>query len=142
MYGDYPGLSEKQIEYIKLVTNPENKLKGLTEKELTDILGIAEKSPYNWRKIPEFREAIYKEEMYKAADDLPTMLTELRKNCVQDKDPKAKNAALALWFKINGVLQDSKDGNIDKQSKNRKSVDDRMIEIADEFKDLLIQPPE
>ena len=140
LYGEYDGLSEKEIEFIKLVTNPENKLKGLTEQEIADTLGVALKTPHNWRQKPAVREAIYRETMLKAANDLPSMLTELRKICDQDKDQKAKVSALQLWFRINGVMVDAKEGNVDKNSKLRDSVEKRLIEIGSNTRHSLIQP--
>jgi len=132
LYDSYENLSEKEVEFIKLVTNPENKLKGLTEQEIADTLGVALKTPHNWRNKPAVREAIYRETMLKAANDLPTMLTELRKICDQDKDYKAKTQGLALWFKINGVISEAKESNIDKNSKLRSSVEESLINLADE----------
>jgi len=132
LYGEYEGLSEKEIEFIKLVTNQENKLKGLTEQEIADTLGLGLKTPHNYRQKPKIREAIYKETMLKAADEVPTMMTELRKLCEQTQDRKAQISALTLWFKINGVLSDAKEGNVDKNSKLRSSVEESLINLADE----------
>ena len=132
LYDSYTNLSEKEVEFIKLVTNPENKLRGISEQEIADTLGVALKTPHNWRNKPAVREAIYRETMLKAANDLPSMLTELRKICDQDKDQKAKVSALQLWFRINGVMVDAKEGNVDKNSKLRNSVEESLINLADE----------
>lgn len=132
LYGTYDGISEKEQEFIRLVTNPENKLRNITEQEIADTLGIALKTPHNWRQKPIIREAIYKETMLKAADELPSMLTELRRICEQDKDRRAQVSALTLWFKINGVLSDAKESNVDKNSKLRSSVEESLINLADE----------
>ena len=132
LYGEYDGLSEKEVEFIKLVTNPENKLKGLTEQEIADILGLGLKTPHNYRQKPKIREAIYRETMLKAADEVPSMMLELRKLCEQTQDRKAQISALTLWFKINGVISDAKEGNVDKNSKLRSSVEESLINLADE----------
>ncbi len=141
LYDSYENLSEKEVEFIKLVTNPENILKGITEQEIADTLGVSLKTPHNWRQKPAIREAIYRETMLKAANDLPSMLTELRKICDQDKDYKAKVTALTVWFKINGIISDAKDMNVDKNSKLRDSVEKRLIEIGEQSRHSLIQPP-
>jgi len=132
LYGEYDGLSEKEIEFIKLVTNPENKLKGLTEQEIADTLGLGLKTPHNYRQKPKIREAIYRETMLKAADEVPSMMLELRKLCEQTQDRKAQISALTLWFKINGVISEAKESNIDKNSKLRSSVEESLINLADE----------
>ncbi len=140
LYGEYDNLSEKEIEFIKLVTNPENKLKSITEEEISNTLGVALKTIHNWRNKSTIREAIYKESMLKAANDLPSMLTELRNMCDQNEDKKAKMSALTLWFRINGVISDAKENNVDKNSKLRDSVEKRLIELGEQSRHSLIQP--
>jgi len=140
LYGSYSNLSEKEVEFIKLVTNPENKLQGLSEQEIANTLGVALKTPHNWRQKPEIREAIYKETMLKAADEIPSMMLELRKICEQTQDRKAQISALNLWFKINGVISDAKENNVDKNSKLRDGVEKRLIELGEQSRHSLIQP--
>jgi len=135
LYGDYPELNKFQIEYIKIITDPNSRLKKITDQEIADILGVNKKTVYNYRQNSLIREAINKEIMLKASDDLPDMLKDLRdmalgegihKNIPSHTRFKAKE----LWLKVNGFIKEASKKEIEQNREKLSSIDKALMSIA------------
>jgi hypothetical protein len=139
LYGNYPKLNKIQLEYLKLSTDPEMKLRQLSEAEIAEILGIDKKSLYNYRQNPEFREAINKETMLKAADDLPDMLGDLKNMALgrgehKGINPTAQLQAKKIWFSVMGFIDEAKQKHVDTRKEVMTSFEQRLMKIDSEYR--------
>jgi hypothetical protein len=139
LYGKYPKLNKIQLEYLKLLTDPEMKLRQLGEADIAEILGIDKRSLYNYRQDPEFREAINKETMLKAADDLPDMLTDLRNMALKRGDHREIAAptqlqAKKLWMSVMGFIEEARQKHVDTRKDVMKSFEQRLMEIDKQYR--------
>ncbi len=77
LYGNYPKLNDNQLNYVKFVTNPENQLRNFREEEIAESIGVDKRTLHRYRQDPDVREAITKEQLLKASDDIPDMVRDL-----------------------------------------------------------------
>ena len=70
LYGKYPKFTEIQKDYLKILTDPDTKLRKLTEEQMAEILGSSRQYLHRLRQNPDFREAIIKETFLKSADEV------------------------------------------------------------------------
>lgn len=139
LYGTYPKLNKVQLEYLKLLTDPEVKLRQLKEVEIAEILGVNDKTLYNYRQDPEFREAVNKETMLKAADDLPDMLTDLKNMALGRGDhkeitPTAQLQAKKLWLSVMGFIDEARQKHVDTKKDVMTSFEQRLMKIDSEYR--------
>ena len=139
LYGTYPKLSKVQLEYLKLLTDPEVKLRQLKEVEIAEILGVNDKTLYNYRQDPEFREAVNKETMLKAADDLPDMLTDLKNMALGKSEhkginPTAQLQAKKIWFTVMGFVDEARQKHVDTRKDVMKSFEQRLMDIDKQYR--------
>ena len=139
LYGTYKDFNEKQVEYLKFLTNPENKLVGYTEVQIADILGVDIRTLYNYRKDAKFREAINKETFLKSSDDLPDQWTDLTSMSLargkyKDVSAASQLQAKKLWWQITGFVDEAKAKNIETQKEVRTSFEKRLLENDKQYK--------
>jgi len=133
LYGSYEEFNEKQVEYLKFLTNPENKLHKFTDDEVSEILGIARQTLYNYRQDEEFREAIKKETFLKSVDDLPDQWTDLTNMSLargKYKEIAARNQLQAkkLWWQVTGFVDEARDKTKKLKKEVHSSLEQRLIE--------------
>jgi hypothetical protein len=139
LYGTYPKLNKIQLEYLKLLTDPEMKLRQLAEPDIAEILGVEKRSLYNYRQDPEFREAVNKETMLKAADDLPDMIGDLR-NMALARGTYTTIAvttqlqAKKLWLSLMGFIEEARQKHVDTRKDVMKSFEQRLMEIDKQYR--------
>ena len=134
LYGEYKDLNKLQIDFIKLVTNPNNKLRDITDQEIADMLGVDKRSIYNYRQNPKVREAIYEETKLKAAYDMPDLLEDLKNTALgrcehKDDPPSVKLRAKELLFKVLGVIKEAKDDGVKGNKEKMSSLDKALMNI-------------
>lgn len=139
LYGKYEDFNEKQIEYLKFLTNPENKLKKYNDDEVANILGIDRRTLYNYRQDEKFREAISKEAFLKAADDLPDMWADLTNMALargkyKDINATDKLKAETLWWKISGFLEEARTKSKKVKEEVHSSFEQRLIEYDRKYR--------
>src|SRR4030042_4850627 len=120
LYGEYKDLNKLQIDFIKIATDPNNKLRDMTDQEIADMLGVDKRSIYNYRQNPKVREAIYEETKLKAADYMFDLYEDLINTALgvrgHEKDPPmVKLRAKELLMKLSGELKEAKEGNVKKK---------------------------
>lgn len=140
LYGEYKDLNKLQIDFIKIVTDPNNKLRDITDQEIADMLGVDKRSIYNYRQNPKVREAIYEEVKLKAAYDMPDLLEDLKNTALgrdeHKKDPASvKLRASELLFKILGVLKEAKEDGVRKNKEKLSSLDKALMNIARNYEE-------
>lgn len=134
LYGDYKGLLAEQVKYIKIMADPETELKGLTQKDIANIIGVkSTKTLYNWANLPEIRDAILAEKQRKTVDKYPSMLQALEDIAfgTSDATDTAKVKAMTLWFKVCGYFKKSREADADEITKKEKSLEKRLMELRD-----------
>ena len=134
LYGEYKDLNKLQIDFIKLVTDPNNKLRDITDQEIADMLGVDKKSIYNYRQNPKVREAIYEETKLKAAYDMPDLLEDLKNTALgreehKEDPPSVKLRAKELLFKVLGVIKEAKDDGVKGNKEKMSSLDKALMKI-------------
>jgi len=134
LYGKYDDLNKFQIEYIKIITDPNNRLKKITDQEIADMLGVDKKSVYNYRQNPIIRKAINEEVMLKATDDFPDMIRDLLDMAMgrgihEDIPPHTRFKAKELWLKVNGFIKEAKQKDIDGHREKMSSLDKALMNI-------------
>jgi len=139
LYGTYPKLNRTQLEYLKILTDPELKLRKLNEEEIAEIMGAHKKTLYNYRQDPNFREAVNKETMLKAADDLPDMIKDLKdmalgKGRYKQITSSAQIQAKKLWLSVMGLIEEGRQKHIETRKQVRKSFEQRLMEIDKQYK--------
>ena len=139
LYGEYKNLTDNQIKYIAFVTNPENILRGFTEAEIAEVIGVDKRQLYTYRQDIEVREAITKEQLLKASDDLPSMVIDLRdmalaKNKYKKIGITQQIKAKDLWFKISGLIDDTKNKDTGAKKALSSSFEKRMSEIDKKYR--------
>ena len=137
LYGTYKDFSEKQVAYLKFLTNPDNKMAKYTESQIAEILDINIHTLYNYRKDAKFREAINKETFLKSSDDLPDQWTDLTSmSLARGKygDITAGNQLQAkkLWWQITGFVDEAKAKNVEtkKEVNKIKELAEGILEIV------------
>jgi hypothetical protein len=135
LYGEYPDLNKLQIDFIKIVTDPNNKLRDITDQEMADILGVDKRSVFNYRQNPKVREAIYEETKLKAAWDMPDLLEDLKNTALgrggHEKCPEqTRLRAKELLFKVLGVIKEAREDSTKKNMEKLSSVDKVLMNIA------------
>ena len=138
LYGHYPGLNANEIAYVRFRTNPDNILKGYTCEETGEILGLCKRSIVSYNQKPEVREAITKEMMLKAADDLPDMLRDLVEQALgrgKYADAKAgeRIQAKKLWFSIFGLDEEAREHNKKAKKEVNTSLEARLRELDGKY---------
>ncbi len=138
LYGRYDNLTDTQRKYVEFITNPETQLRDFKEVEIAEIIGVDKRTLYTYRQDPDVREAITKEQLLKAADDLPDQIKDLRdmslargahKNIGTGYQIKAKE----VWFKIFGFVDDAKNKNVEAKKELSSSFEKRMQEIDKKY---------
>ncbi len=138
LYGEYKNLNKYEIEFIRLATDPECRARGMTDKEMAETIGVNPRTIHNYRQKAEIREAITREMMLKAADDLPDMLLDL-KNQALARSPytglKAHDrlAAKKLWFKIFGFVDEVREANRETKKSVNRSLEARLRELDEQY---------
>lgn len=131
---DSTNLTTQQLEYIKIKSDPETRILGLTEKQIAEKIGIHERTLYLWKKIPEIRKAIVKESMLASVDSLPTILHEVYKIATHDIDKEvsgaAKIAALKLWMSCHGFLEGGDPDKDEPKDRAAQSFEDRILALG------------
>jgi len=138
LYGDYPTLNEIETEYIKLASNPKNKLSKKTNHDIADMIGIKEVTIRKYRANPIIRKAIAEEIMMKSADGLGDVIENLRKMALGEGRYNEIKIADQLkankdWLSIHNVI------GADKRTKDPKavesSIDKELEELEREYKE-------
>ena len=134
LYGEYKNLSDNQIKYVAFVTNPENILKGFTEAQIAEVIGVDKRQLYTYRQDNEVREAITKEQLLKASDDFPSMIVDLRdmalaKNKYTEISVSHQIKAKEVWLKIFGFIDEAKNKNVEAKKSLSSSFEKRLLEI-------------
>jgi hypothetical protein len=140
LYGEYKDLNKLQIEFIKIETNPNNRLKKMNDQEIAEILGVDKKSIYNYRQNPEIRKAISEEVLAKGADDLPDMIYDLRDMAMgwgihKDIPASVRFRAKELWLKVHNILKEVGKGDPEESRKKMTSIDKALMNIARNYKE-------
>ncbi len=138
LYGNYPNLTDNQIKYVAFVTNPENILKGFTEAEIAEVIGVDKRQLYTYRQDSEVREAITKEQLLKASDDFPSMIVDLRdmalaKNKYTDISVSHQIKAKEVWLKIFGFVDEARQKNVEAKKELSSSFEKRLQEIDKKY---------
>jgi len=143
LYGEYPGLSENQIKFVKIASDPRNKLRNLKDEDLALELGLNKKSLYLYRQNPKVREAIAKETMLKSADSLPDVMTQLF-TMIKSKDtPESSRVqAMKLYFQVMGLLEEAKAKHAETRRDIKRTGEQKLRELAGKFRGTLVQPKE
>jgi len=134
LYGEYKNLSDNQIKYISFVTNPENILRGFTEAEIAEVIGVDKRQLYTYRQDPDVREAITKEQLLKASDDFPSMIIDLRdmalaKNKYTGIGVSHQIKAKEVWLKIFGFIDEARQKNVEAKKELSSSFEKRLLEL-------------
>lgn len=137
LYGDYKGLTEKQIEYIKIKADPETELKGLTQKDILKILGIKNRRTiYTWSINPMIRDAIVAEKQRESAEVYPSMLKVLEDIAFgkgkRGSTDSAKVRAATEWLRVCGHYDKSKEADVEKMSEKDKSFERKLMALGRE----------
>ena len=138
LYGDYPTLNKLEVEYVKLASDPNNKLAKKTNQDIADMMGVVEVTVRKYRTNPIIRKAIAEETMMKASDDMGDMIDDLKNMALGGK--KYKNIGItdqlkakALWLKIFGLSGDDK--RTKKATSVESSIDKELEELEREYKE-------
>lgn len=134
LYGEYKDLNKLQIDFIKLVTNPNNKLRDITDQEIADMLGVDKKSIYNYRQSPKIRKAIYEETKLKIAYDMPDLFEDLKNTALGIRGheldpPNVKLRAKELILKVAGELKETKENSVKNNKEKMSSLDKALMNI-------------
>ena len=138
LYGDYPTLNQVEVEYVRLASDPNNKLLNKTNQEIADMLGVAEVTVRKYRANAVVRKAITEETMMKAADHIGDMVDDLKNMSLGKKRYKEISItdqlkAKALWLKIYGM--DGGDKRAKKGKVTESVIDKELEELEREFKE-------
>jgi len=143
LYGEYPGLTENQIKFVKIASDPRNKLRNLKDEDLALELGLNKKSLYYYRQNPKVREAIAKETMLKSADSLPDVMTQLFSMIKSKNIPESSRVqAMKLYFQVMGLLEEAKQKHAETRRDIKRTGEQKLKELAKKFRGTLVQPPE
>jgi hypothetical protein len=134
LYGQYPDLSEAEVEYIKIKSDPENTAKNLTEEYIARLIGVNKKTLYNFRQKPEIRDAVIAETRRKGADDFPNVAGRLLK-MINDKDTKNNDKinAIKLYGQLFGLIDEARDKAVDKKIGEKSSLEDKLRRMKSEY---------
>lgn len=133
LYGDYKGLLVEQVKYIKIMADPETELKGLTQKDIANIVGVkSRKTLYSWANLPEIRDAILAEKQRKLVDKYPSMLQVLEDiaySRTPGTTPTAVIKAATVWLKAGGYFKKAGEATADEITEKEKSLEKRLMEL-------------
>jgi len=143
LYGEYPELSENQKKYVIVATDPRIRLQKLKEEDLAYELGLNKKSLYLYRQNEKVREAIVRENMLKAADNLSDILT-MHLGIIKSKDTPAgaRIKAIDLFYELYGLIDKAKKKGAETRKELKSTGEQKLRELADKFGGTMVQPPE
>lgn len=138
LYGSYPKLSENQLKYVELATNPEIKLRDIKEENIAEMMGVDKRTLYTYRQDNEVREAVVKEQMLKSSDYMPDVLKILTDmmtadNRFKDIKPETQLKAIITWTNLFGFTEDAKKENLERRRELKGSFEKELVELDREF---------
>lgn len=143
LYGDYPELTENQIKYVKIASDPRIKLQNLKEEDIALQLGLNKKMLYNYRQDPKVREAIVKETMLKSADDLGDVLTMHINKIKSENTPEAiRIKYITLFYDIYGLIDKAGKQGAETRRDIERTGEQKLRELGKQFRGTLVQPEE
>ncbi|OQO86524.1 hypothetical protein BH739_09040 [Enterococcus casseliflavus] len=115
-------LTEQQKEAIDLLVGKEG---DLTQQEIADRVGVSRQSLFNWRKKPEFRQALVEQAKTITDTGLAYSLTWMEQAM---KDPLVKDSVkvqiAGMFMKNHGMLKDMQETTV--KSESTISVEDAL----------------
>ena len=137
LYGDYPTLDELQVEYVKLASDPRNKLSNKTNQDIADMMGVAEITIKKYRANAVIRKAIAEEIMMKSADGLGDIVENLRMMAMGEGRYKEISITDQLkankdWRAIHNI--GGEDGRVKKGKIQESVIDKELEELEREYK--------
>ena len=138
LYGSYPTLSENELRYVELATDPEIKLRDIKEEDIAKIMGINKRSLYGYRQNNDVREAIVREQILKSSDYMPDVLKILTDMFMasgrfKDIKPETQLKAVITWTNLFGFTEDAKERNLDRRKELKGSFEKELVELDREF---------
>lgn len=140
LYGDYPKFTQIQKDYLKILTDPNTKLRNLTEDQIAEVLGVTRQYLNKLRRDnPDFREAIIKETFLKSADELPDQINDLAAMSMgwgrhKDCPPNTQLQAKKLWWSVMGFVDEAKARHQETQQEVRTSFEKKLMELDNRYK--------
>lgn len=129
LIGKYEGLTEQQAEYIRIETDPETRIRKLTQQDIADSIGVSRVTVNKWHASPKIRKIIIAETSMKTTDKYGDILNVIEGIIFDDK---AKNIeklkAVELWGKFHGTTEEAKQSVTEKKQKGNKTYEDILRE--------------
>lgn len=135
LIGEYPLLNDTQREYVRIRTDPQSRIDGLSDNDIAKIIGVHLRTIGSWKSKPCVADALVSETNKKSADKTPAVMAVIE-NIVFKKTPtdedKIKLAAAKTWLEYNGAKDVAKDKAM-KKAGERTTYEDFLAEKQKEY---------
>lgn len=125
LIGDYPLLSDLQKEYVRIRTDPQSRIDGLTDPDIANAVGVHPKTIYLWKNKKEVMDALVAETNRKKADKYPAVV-DVVENIIFDKraENRDKLKAIELWGRFHGIAEEAKQKVTERKPADQKRFED------------------
>ena len=131
LIGEYPLLSDKQKEYIRIRTDPSSKIDGLSDTDIANAIGVHPRTLAGWKVKKDVRDALIAETNRKKADKYPDILSVIENIIFDNKaENRDKLKAVDLWGKFHGVTEEAKQKITEKKTSDGKRFEDYVGNIG------------
>jgi len=131
LIGDYPLLSDKQKEYIRIRTDPASKIDGLSDTDISNAIGVHPRTIAGWKVKKDVRDALIAEANRKKADKYPDIISVVEDIIFNKQaENRDKLKAVELWGRFHGVSEEAKQKVSEKQASGNKRFEDFVDSIG------------
>jgi hypothetical protein len=138
LYDNYPTFNKFQVAFLKIVTDPINRVEKITDKQIAETVGVSRKTIYRYWQDPDMRKAIANETNMKSAASKPDIVRTiedmaLKRGAYKNIKTSEQLKALKLWKEVNVDLFSGRHSAMKPGEATESEVDKELLNLEREY---------